>query len=88
MSPAKLLPIPLGTFIPPVTATYGRPAAVASNRFDSSGNFRTRTGSFKRARVGEEGDLDAAYKITRDYPPPFPTPPSPSLIPSPSRPSW
>ncbi len=76
MSPAKLLPIPLGTFIPPVTGTYGRPAAVASNRFDSSGNFRTRTGSFKRARVGEEGDLDAAYNITRDYPP-LSNPPKP-----------
>jgi hypothetical protein len=63
-------PIPLGAFIPPVTGTYSRPAAVASNRFDVTGNFRTRAGSFKRARVGEEGELDAAFNITRDYPPP------------------
>jgi hypothetical protein len=66
----NLRPIPLGSFIPPVTGTYGRPAAVASNRFDESGNFRTRTGSFKRARVGDDGELDAAFNITRDYPPP------------------
>jgi hypothetical protein len=62
-------PIPLGAFIPPVTGTYGRPSAVASNRFDESGNFRARSGSFKRPRVGDEGELDAAFNITRDYPP-------------------
>ncbi len=65
----NMRPIPLGAFIPPVTGTYSRPAAVASNRFDESGNFRTSTGSFKRQRVGEEGELDAAFNITRDYPP-------------------
>jgi hypothetical protein len=62
-------PIPLGAFVPPVTGTNGRPSAVASNRFDESGNFRQRTGSFKRPRVGDEADLDAAFDLTRSYPP-------------------
>ncbi len=65
----SMRPIPLGAFVPPVTGTYGRPSAVASNRFDETRNFRPRTGSFKRARVGDEGDLDAAFDLTRDYPP-------------------
>ena len=76
MSRNIIRPIPLGAFVPPVTGTYGRPAAVASNRFDDSRNFRNRSGSFKRARVGEEGDLDAAFDITRNYPP-LTNPPKP-----------
>ena len=76
MSRNIIRPIPLGAFVPPVTGTYGRPGAVASNRFDDSRNFRNRSGSFKRARVGDEGDLDAAFDITRDYPP-LSNPPKP-----------
>jgi len=62
-------PIPLSVFIPPVTGTKGRPGAVASNLFDSSGNFRERTASFKRRRIGDERDMDDAFDITRPYPP-------------------
>jgi hypothetical protein len=62
-------PIPLSAFIPPVTGTKGRPGAVASNLFDTSGNFRERTASFKRRRIGDERDMDDAFDITRPYPP-------------------
>ena len=62
-------PIPLGSFVPPVTGTNGRPGAVASNLYDVSGNFRDRTGSFKRRRTGDERDLDDRFDITRNYPP-------------------
>jgi len=64
MKPPSLAP-----FIPPVTGTEGRPNAVAANSFDFSGRFRDRTQSFKRRRVGHEGDLDERYDLTRDYPP-------------------
>jgi hypothetical protein len=62
-------PIPLSSFVPPVTGTLGRPSAVSSNRFDTSRNFRSRSGSFKRPRLGEEGELDRAFDITEPYPP-------------------
>ncbi len=66
---SKMKPIPLSAFIPPVTGTKGRPGAVASNLFDTSGNFRERTASFKRRRIGDERDMDDAFDITRLYPP-------------------
>jgi hypothetical protein len=69
-------PIPLGAFVPPVTGTMGRPGAVASNLYDSSGNFRERSSSFKRRRVGGERELDDAFDITRPYPP-LTNPPKP-----------
>jgi hypothetical protein len=62
-------PIPLGSFVPPVTGTKGRPGAVASNLFDTSGNFRDRTASFKRRRTGGDRDMDDAFDISRSYPP-------------------
>ncbi len=74
----KIKPIPLGAFIPPVTGTYGRPGAVASNLFDMSGNFRERTNSFKRRRTGDDQDLDDRYDITRNYPP-LNNPPKPNF---------
>jgi hypothetical protein len=64
-----LKPIPLGSFVPPVTGTNGRPGAVASNLYDGFGNFRERTGSFKRRRTGDDRDLDDRFDITRNYPP-------------------
>ncbi len=80
-------PIPLSAFIPPVTGTKGRPGAVASNLFDTSGNFRERTASFKRRRIGDERDMDDAFDITRPYPPlVHPPPPNRFLMLKPSRP--
>jgi hypothetical protein len=70
----KMKPIPLRAFIPPVTGTKDRPGAVISNLFDSSGNFRERTASLKRRRIGDERDMDDAFDITRPYPPLVHTP--------------
>ncbi len=74
----KMKPIPLGSFVSLVTGTNGRPGAVASNLYDVSGNFRDRTGSFKRRRTGDERDLDDRFDITRNYPPPS-HPPKPNF---------
>jgi len=71
-------PIPLGSFVPQVTGTNGRPGAVASNLYDGSGNFRERTGSFKRLRTGDDRDLDDRFDITRNYPP-LSHPPKPNF---------
>jgi hypothetical protein len=72
-------PVPLGSFAPPVTGTNGRPGAIASNLYDVSGNFRDRTGSFKRRCTGDERDLDDRFDITRNYPPPLSHPPKPNF---------
>jgi hypothetical protein len=53
--------------IPPVTLG-GRPHPVVSNLFDSSGSFRQRGHSFKRARRDDEGDAarERVFDISRD----------------------
>lgn len=69
-------PIPLSSFIPPVTGTNSRPSAVSANWFDTSRNFRPRSGSFKRPRMGDDGELDRAFDLTQQYPP-LTNPPKP-----------
>jgi hypothetical protein len=61
-------PPPISLFIPPVTGVNGVPSAVAANWYDPSGNFRGRSSSVKRRR-NVDGSAEAAFNLTRDYPP-------------------
>lgn len=60
-------PVPIGLYVPPVTGVKGSSAPVA-NSFDSSGLFRSRSGSQKRQRTDSEAEIDMAFDIGRDYP--------------------
>jgi hypothetical protein len=56
------------TECPPVTGLNGDYLPY-SNSFDSSGAFRSRTGSgIKRARTESEMERDALYVLSKDYP--------------------
>ena len=64
-------PVPIGSFIPPVTGINQSLAPVA-NSFDSSGNFafRSRSISQGKRRRGPEGEiLDNVFDLSRDFPP-------------------
>jgi hypothetical protein len=61
-------PPPISLFIPPVTGIQGVPSAVAANWYDSTGTFRGRSSSVKR-RKNADGSVEAAFDLTRDYPP-------------------
>ena len=64
-------PVPIGSFIPPVTGLNNSLAPVA-NSFDSSGNFafRSRSISQGKRRRGPEGEiLDNVFDLSRDFPP-------------------
>jgi hypothetical protein len=53
-------------FIPPVTLGNSSNPVVA-NLFDTTGNFRQRTWSFKKRRLdGGESDCDEVYDLSRD----------------------
>ena len=55
---------------PPVTGLNGDYLPY-SNSFDTSGAFRSRTGSgIKRARTESEMERDTLYVLSREYPPP------------------
>ncbi len=81
-------PIPLSRvaianscFVPPVTGVNGSNIPV-SNLYDDSGVFRNRAGSrAKRARTESEIERDAAYDLSRDYPP-LSNPEKPCLYPA------
>ena len=61
-------PVPIGTFIPPVTGVNNSLAPVA-NSFDATGNFRNRTVSLGKRRRGPEGEiLDNVFDLSRDFP--------------------
>jgi hypothetical protein len=72
-------PIPLSTFsptfTPPVTGYRGSLAPVA-NSYDTSGHFRSRTGSANKRPRNEE--IDIMYDLSQEYPPLAP-PEKPSL---------
>ena len=71
-------PVPIGSFIPPVTGVNNSLAPVA-NSFDATGNFRNRTVSLGKRRRGPEGEiLDNAFDLSRDFP--FLRPPAPLSI--------
>jgi hypothetical protein len=55
------------SMIPPVTIG-GRTPPVVANSFDSSGNFRSRNGSFKRPRMeaGDGGSRDGYFYLSRE----------------------
>jgi hypothetical protein len=61
-------PIPLGSFVPPVTGVNGSLVPVA-NAYDTNGVFqqRGRTNSVKRRRPDEE--IDVVYDLSESYPP-------------------
>ena len=61
-------PIPIGLFIPPITGVNNSLAPVA-NMFDPSGNFRSRTSSYKRRRGEDGGLLDNVFDLSREFPP-------------------
>jgi len=61
-------PTPIGSFIPPVTGIHS--LAPVANRFDTTGNFRSRTGSYKRKKPGESGAYEEIFDLSREYPPP------------------
>ena len=61
-------PIPSGLFIPPITGVNNSLAPVA-NMFDPSGNFRSRTSSYKRRRGEDGGLLDNVFDLSREFPP-------------------
>ena len=81
-------PIPLSrvaiansSFVPPVTGVNGSNIPV-TNLYDDSGVFRNRVGSrAKRARTESEIERDAAYDLSRDYPP-LVNPEKPALDPT------
>ena len=74
---------PMNPFVPSATGTNGIAAAVTTNLFDFSGNFRNRLPSgTKRSRTEawgsrEEEDLHARFDLTHSYPPPPGSPPTP-----------
>ena len=72
----------MSPFVPPATGTGGIAAAVTTNLFDFSGNFRNRLPSAtKRQRPDnwgsrEDEELHARFDLTRSFPPlGHPTPP-------------
>ena len=73
-------PILISNFpiVPPVTGVAGRAGPVA-NLYDTSGFFRTRSGSVKRARVepgSQDEHLDQVFNLNKDFPPlTYPIPP-------------
>ena len=61
-------PVPIGSFIPPVTGVNNSLAPVA-NIFDTTGNFRYRVSSQGKRRRGPEGDiLDNVFDLSREFP--------------------
>ena len=68
-------PVPIGSFIPPVTGVNNSLAPVA-NIFDTTGNFRYRVSSQGKRCRGPEGDiLDNVFDLSREFPelrPPVP----------------
>ncbi len=65
---------------PPVTGLNGDNRPV-SNLYDSSGTFRHRSGSGKRARTESEIERDAMYDLSPDFPP-LNNPDKPALDPA------
>jgi len=57
-------PTPIGTFIPPVTGIHS--LGPVANRFDTSGNFRSRAGSYKRKKPGESGAYEEIFDLSRE----------------------
>ena len=61
-------PVPIGSFIPPVTGVNNSLALVA-NSFDVTGNFRNRTVSQGKRRRGPDGEaLDNYFDLSMDFP--------------------
>ena len=69
-------PVPIGSFIPPVTGVNNSLAPVA-NSFDVTGNFRNRTVSQGKRRRGPDGETLDNY-LSRDFP--YLRPPAPLSI--------
>ena len=59
----------MSAFIPPVTGVFGVASSVVANSFDGSGFFRNRTGSGVKRRRGPDGGAEAAFDLTREFPP-------------------
>ena len=68
-------PVPIGSFILPVTGVNNSLAPVA-NSFDVTGNFRNRTVSQGKRRRGPDWEaLDNYFDLSRDFP--YLRPPAP-----------